>query len=306
MFEFFIIVSVFFILLSSFFNDLSKNTFIVIGLLFYSYLVAFKGGSGSDTIYYYTIFEQNLSHAETAFHEPGFGLLKDLVKYFNGDYNVINYIQSLLVFLSLFLLSRNQGVFIVSIYISLCGLTIDFSTLRQSLSFHLFVIVFFVIESRPIAAFLSSFFHYSSLFSFINKFYLLSIKRLFYLISFVVIFYFVFLNRYLDEGLQFVFRSGFSWLVLFAVYSFAFYLVGYRYRQLVFISMLLYFPIGYRVISYLLVVDKPIVIPRSFSKKLMLLAFFMLITWLKVYSFSEQSINNDKERSVILHYEDKN
>lgn len=303
MFVFSMMVSIFCLLLSTFFKEKCKLFFLLIGIVIYSILVAFKGYSGSDTIYYYHIFSENISYKDTAFYEPGFIFIKDLVKFFGGDFNYINYIQSFIVFLSLFLMARKQNVYIVCIYITLCGLTIDFSTLRQSFSLHLFTIVFFLFDNKAISTFISGFFHFSSIFSYVNKFFFVKLKRFIILIPFFLIFYFLFLRRYLDEGDEFIFRSGFSWLLLLVTYSFSFYLAGYRGRQLLFMSLLLYFPIGFRVIAYLLVVEKPKKEMLLLNNKIFIFLFLVVISWLKIHSYSLQSVKYDMERSVILHYE---
>lgn len=283
----------------------------IFSIFIYSLLVAFKGDSGSDTFLYLRAFDSYYDYStlsDFGFSDLGFGFIYQVVNYFNLNFDYINYINAVLIFFSLNLLSKYKNNYIVVVFIAIVGLNIDFSTIRQSYAIHIFIIIYLVTKRQSLSVIVAFLFHKSSLLSYIvnlshTK---LSIKKALPFFSmFSVIFYFFYvfyLNRYIEVGSTFLFRNGFNFIVQIVLIVLILYLLGYENKILIVCALIMIIPIGYRVFSFFLIMESVKVTNIKFNR-ILLFNLTLILFLLKVFSFSNQSILNDSERSTILHYQ---
>lgn len=297
--------AVLFLLLSSFCKSKLVNTsFSSLGVFLYSSLVALRGTSGSDTFVYVYVYERINTSFLYPFYEPGVKILFQLMSYLNFPYEFVNFFQAVLVFISLTYLVWNKSAFVVVLYIFFVGLNVDFSTLRQSISMHVFVVLIYSFRNQLFATVLAGLFHLASLFSYIVRISTTRINlfKLIVLFVFLVFFKFMFLDRYLSDGQSFIFRSDFGFLLQSLMLISVMTLMGYSRRVLLCVFFLSFIPIGYRLVFFFLVLS-PAERPRVGLNKVVLSFVLLFVVALKLYSFSLQSIENDGVNSVVLFYD---
>ena len=298
-------MSVLFLLLSSFFKSkLIKFPLSFIGVAMYSFLVAFRGASGSDTFVYVYVYERINTAFAYPFIEPGVKFLFGLMSYFDFSYDVVNMFQAILVFVSLTYLLLRKTPFVVVLYIFFIGLNVDFSTLRQSISLHVFVILIYFFRNQIIATVIAGLFHVSSIFSYVVKIVgaKITFLKLVVLSIFLVFFKFMFLDRYLTDGQDFIVRSDFGFLLQTFTLIFVMTLMGYSKRVLLSVFFISFIPIGYRLIFFFLVLT-PAEKPKVGFNKVILSFVLIFVVALKLYSFGIQSVENDGINSVVLFYD---
>lgn len=285
-----------------------KNISIYLALSVYSFLVSFRSFSGSDTFVYLNIYNQIEIEHVYPFIEPGLKWVFGLMNFFDFPYDVVNYIQGSLVFISLCFLTKNKSPFVVVLYIAFIGINVDFSTLRQSLSVHIFIIFLWLFKNKLLSTIFSAMFHLSAIFSFIANVVnvKLSIWKVVALVCVAIVLKLLFLDRYLAVGQDFVFRTDLVFLIQSFTLIFLMFLMGYDKKSLAYVFIISFVPIGYRLILFFIVLS-PIDINRWSNKtlvgKLLLSVLLMFFVSLKMYSFSVQSLANDGLNSVVLFYE---
>ena len=285
-----------------------KNISVYLALSVYSFLVSFRSFSGSDTFVYLNIYSQIEIEHVYPFIEPGLKWVFGLMHFFDFPYDVVNYIQGSLVFISLCFLTKNKSPFVVVLYIALIGINVDFSTLRQSLSVHIFIIFLWLFKNKLLSTIFSAMFHLSAIFSFIANVVnvKLSIWKVVALVCVAIVLKLLFLDRYLAVGQDFVFRTDLLFLIQSFALIFLMFLMGYDKKSLAYIFIISFVPIGYRLILFFIVLS-PIDINRWSNKtlvgKLLLSVLLMFFVSLKMYLFSVQSLANDGLNSVVLFYE---
>lgn len=282
-----------------------KNISIYLALSVYSFLVSFRSFSGSDTFVYLNIYNQIEIEHVYPFIEPGLKWVFGLMNFFDFPYDVVNYIQGSLVFISLCFLTKNKSPFVVVLYIAFIGINVDFSTLRQSLSVHIFIIFLWLFKNKLLSTIFSAMFHLSAIFSFIANVVnvKLSIWKVVALVCVAIVLKLLFLDRYLAVGQDFVFRTDLVFLIQSFTLIFLMFLMGYDKKSLAYVFIISFVPIGYRLILFFIVLS-PIDINRWSNKtlvgKLLLSVLLMFFVSLKMYSFSVQSLANDGLNSVVF------
>ena len=261
----------------------------VFAILLYALAIFKRGDTGSDTLSYRAFFDNNVY----IFIEPGFEYVSLIVHLFSDDFIYVLFLQSILVFISLFILLKNNSSSVVMFYIATFGTTFDFSTIRQSLAFHLFVLIYFITKKRFLL-FISSLFHFSSLFYVIPN--ILNQRFMKYIMFAMTPGIFYYANIYLSEAPQFV-DISLSNIVQFLFLYFIFYLLNSSARTLFALSLFI-IPIGFRLFSYAIITE------NSFSRRKKLrfeIAHFLLFIYcvLKIFSFSYQSIILDEMNSPV-------
>ncbi|NVC65324.1 hypothetical protein FC652_19770, partial [Vibrio sp. 05-20-BW147] len=193
-----IVLSCFILILSDFVRiKFIRSSMCYGAILIYSLLIAFKGGSGSDTFLYERLYSSEFTFTSLflTFSDVLFVSLMYIFKKNLLHFDTFNYLNSILVFISLNLLAKRKSASLVVLYISLIGLNLDFSTMRQSYGMHVFSILYFSFSSFGLSFILSLGFHKSAIFSFISNLnkYKLSLKSILLIFSFALVFYFIFL-----------------------------------------------------------------------------------------------------------------
>lgn len=265
-------------------------------IIMYALLVAFRGESGSDTFVYKSLFDFPIYFI--TFPEPGLVLLFQLFNALGLTFDHVLLLQGFMVFVSLRLMSKKQGPLMVAFYIVLFGLNVDLSTLRQSFATHFVIIMLMGFNSRWVGS-LAVAIHFSSLFSFLTN---LKNKKVYICLLLASPIIFAYVNRYLQESPDSLGRDSYSWIpqLIFAIVFL--WLQGLKFIWLLISAFLLYIPIGYRVMSYVIPFTnkKKINRWRHFAASFLLFIFSIV----KVDSYSEQSKANDGSKSVVSYYED--
>jgi len=278
--------------------------FLLIPTIIYSSFIAFQGDSGSDTFEYIRVYNSFVNYEDFAFFEPGLYIYFSLLKFFNFEYELVNYGHALVVAMSLYLISIKRSPLLAALYIAYIGLNVDFSTLRQSFGIHLFTIFYLMSSKIYLSAFVSMLFHASGIFALVSK--ILNIKFTFinlsvlFLIS--VLCYYLFLERYLLYGMGFLVREDFGFILQSIFLIFICYFMGYSRKILLMVALFSILPIGYRIVFFLLIIQD-VKGPRIVFNKFILCGVLLLFISFKLNSFMVQSIKNDGERSIITHYE---
>ncbi len=276
-------------------------------ILIYSLLIAFKGVSGSDTFFYERLYYSEFTFGSLflTFSDVFFISLMYVFKKASLNFDALNYLNAILAFVSLNLLAKNKSASLVVLYISLIGLNLDFSTMRQSYGMHVFSILYFSYNSFFLSFVLSFGFHKSAIFSFISKLksHNLSLKGLLILLSFSFVFYFLFLQRYMSVGSSFLSRDGYGFIFQSLIVCSIMFLLRFDRKIIILTFFILYFPVGYRVLFFLFVMEYSY-LPKLKANQMTLIVLLMVFSFAKVSSFSSQSISIDGKRSVVLHYMD--
>lgn len=284
---------------------LIKNFTRAVSILIYTSLIAFKGGSGADTSLYIRLFEHNLSFVEVfySFSDFAFVLLFASLSDAGFSFYSLNYINAILAFFSLYYIATKKNGYLVVLYISFIGINVDFSTLRQSISIHVFSIVYFYFNSQFLAVIVAVGFHKSAIFAYLNKLKDKKITKIqfFYLVLLLTFFYYFFLVRYLQYGTSFLYRDSYLFLFQSLIVCFFMYMLKFRGISIVFVFFLFFLPIGFRLIFFTLIMDRSS-LPNVKFNKLALGGLLLVFTLSKLYSFTSQSISINGDRSVVNHY----
>lgn len=312
------LISVFFLLLISGCSK-SRNMQLFLcaaAIVLYSSLVAFKGVAGSDTdIYYYVYMTFSSSYFDFSkfggFNEPGFWLLNHILHLLGLPFSALNVLNAVLIFLSLFTVCRKVGVIPLLVYIPFVGLNIDFSTMRFSFAFHLFIIFYLSNQKAFLSSIVAGMFHgFGFLFFILVLFRTFDLKKTPWykfltlaMVLFISLFFMYenFLLRYLGAGTQFLFRDGFGFILQSMLLYGICFIGRIGKRDSLSIILLSFIPVGFRVAGIY------ILLSSYQPPKLLLnfLLFYLLIAYLffaKLYSFTKSSLLIDENKSVILHY----
>lgn len=285
-------------------NNKFRHLAAFLSIFIYSYLIAVKGESGSDTFLYVDLFQKHGSTLTFSFIEPGIIWFFQGINQITSEYYIVNFFHSVLVGFSLWLLYKNKDPYVLVVYIIYIGINVDFSTLRQSISFHCFVLMWFLLKNQLIASLLASVFHVSAIFSYAYNLTNMKFRAPLIILAggLCVFIYYFFLIRYLEVGRDFIFRSDAVFFLQSLFLVLLLYLMGYKKKILFVIFILSAIPIGFRLVFFYLVFC-PSPLPNRLSNKLFL--GFLLIVFLsvKLQSFTAQSIENDGERSTIRHFD---
>lgn len=301
-----IILSCFILILSDFVRiKLIRSSMCYGAILIYSLLIAFKGSSGSDTFFYERLYfsEFTFSSLFLNFSDVLFVSLMYIFKKGLLHFDTLNYLNAILAFISLNLLAKSKSASLVVLYISLIGLNLDFSTMRQSYGMHVFSILYFSFNSFFLSFILSFGFHKSAIFSFISNLnkHKLSFKSILLIFSFALVFYFIFLQRYMSVGASFLSRGGYGFIFQSLIVCGIMFLLRFDKKTIIITFVVLYFPVGYRVLFFIFVMDYSC-LPKLKFNQISLIFLLIAFSFVKTSSFSSQSISIDGERSVVLHY----
>ena len=109
-------------------------------------------------------------------------------------------------------------------------------------------------------------------------------------------------ERYVDVSYLYFQREDYSWVLQTAAIFLFLVAKGYGIINITVISILSYFPLGYRIIAFMI----PMQVPRyvNGNRDIVIAMAILMVSPLKLYSYADQSIKNDEQRSVIIHYED--
>lgn len=293
-----IILSIILMLTASQLTRVKSNIFGLnnCAILIYALLVAFRGESGSDTFLYKSLFDLPIYFI--TFPEPGLVLLFDIFNALGLTFDHILLLQGIMVFASLRLMSKKQGPLMVALYIVLFGLNVDMSTLRQSFATHFLIICIMGFNARWIAS-LAIAIHFSSLFSFLTN---LKNKKIYIYLILVSPIIFSYINRYMEQSPDSLGRDSLSWIPQLIFVIVFLWLQGLSALWLLISSFLLYIPVGYRVLSYVIpfTSQKRVQRWRHYAASFLLFLFAIV----KVDSYCEQSKANDGNKSVVTHYEE--
>lgn len=266
------------------------------GTAAYCGLVAIRGESGSDTFVYKLLYYGDINYS--IFSEPGLIYIFRLFNNLGFSFDTFIYFQGLICFYSLFLMKKKAGNSAIIFYIIFFGLNIDFSTLRQSIALHLLVIIAFHIRGIWPSIFVTLI-HYGAIFSLV-----LRTKWTFQIMLFLPIYIIgtLIFERYIDLTYVYFVRDDYTWFIQTAAICFFLIAKGYGMINVALIGVLSYFPLGYRIIAFMIPIQTPrhVVGKREAITALALL----LVSPIKLYSYADQSIVNDQQRSVILYFED--
>ncbi len=289
-------------------RDFHRRLLIIFSISLYSCLVAFQGVSGSDSHMYLRAFQSFSDTYEAfsvfGFSEPGFWLINKAAVSLSLDFSIINYVNAVVVFFSLYYISVKRSPFLTVLYIVIIGINVDFSTIRQSLGLHVFSIVYFVFKSQFSAVVVGMLLHKSVLLSYlvnlVNS--RISLKIVVLAVIVLLFFNYFFLQRYLAQGPGFVFREGYVFILQTFIIVAVMALLGYSKKIIISVALLSVIPIGYRVIFFFLILNE-VPYPVIRFNKLVLSCVLLCLMVAKVASFTRHSLENDLERSTILHYE---
>lgn len=273
---------------------LAKFLFIV-GIIIYCCLIAFRSNSGSDTFIYQDIYEGNIDYS--VFIEPGLIYLFKVGNFLDLSFNYFLIFQAIICFWSLLLMKRLSGYSSIIFYVIFFGLNIDFSTLRQSIALHFLIITTFYIKSFWPSIVFSSI-HIGSIFS---LFFRTNLKYQIITLGILLVTVSIFFQRYENHLNLYFYRSNNDWIM--QTMAIIMYLMLKRYSNIsiALIGFFSYFPIGFRLIAFMF----PMLTPKYIFGRYDFIAAIMLliISPVKLSSYSEQSISNDLEKSVVVHYE---
>jgi hypothetical protein len=261
-----------------------------LAIFLYVLLIFFRGDKGADTQNYISLYVYDI---KTAFIEPGFYLLSQLVKSIYDDFTVVLALQSLLIFFSLNVLLKKTSPIILVFYISFFGLTFDLSTLRQSLAFHSFILLSYNFKNKFYSLF-SVFFHLSSLFGYIickltSKF---NLKILLIFITLAGFYIFTYIN----EAPQFINIEVKNLIQFFGVFIIHLLISASNTSKA--LTLLFFLPIGFRLFAYNLLFDQSYKVVNNL-RGLFAIAIIFVLSIIKILSFSMQSIELDLDSSPI-------
>ncbi|WP_029828764.1 EpsG family protein [Vibrio parahaemolyticus] len=315
-FYFAIVTSFFSLLFSSLISEgLYKKILLFFGISIYCLLIAFKGQAGSDTDLYYIAYSNYANDYKSfymagGFSEIGFWLI-NYFGFFSGfSFVYVNIVSAIFVFFSLYLVGVKKNPLLLLFYIPFVGFNIDFSTIRFSIAFHCFVILFLLFDRPFFSSVISGFFHKFGFLFFSVNFINVSFKKLkgiHYFFFFIVLapigyyFYTEFIERYLAYGSQFVFRDGFSFLLQSFLVLFICCLARFPVKNSIAIFLISMIPVGFRICGILILVSdlkKSSIIFNKVILYLILIFFFFA----KLISFTNASLSIDGHKSIILHY----
>nr|QOS24951.1 hypothetical protein VP352_00015 [Vibrio parahaemolyticus] len=315
-FYFAIVTSFFSLLFSSLISEgLYKKILLFFGISIYCLLIAFKGQAGSDTDLYYIAYSNYANDYKSfymagGFSEIGFWLI-NYFGFFSGfSFVYVNIVSAIFVFFSLYLVGVKKNPLLLLFYIPFVGFNIDFSTIRFSIAFHCFVILFLLFDRPFFSSVISGFFHKFGFLFFSVNFINISLKKLkgihyfFFLIVLAPIgyyFYTEFIERYLAYGSQFVFRDGFSFLLQSFLVLFICCLARFPVKNSIAIFLISMIPVGFRICGILILVSDLKKSSIIFNKVIL---YFILIFFFfaKLISFTNASLSIDGHKSIILHY----
>lgn len=312
------LILIFFLLLGSVSSKSNNFKFSLgtVAIFLYSALVAFKGEAGSDTYVYYQAYlnfsDSYLSFKNySGFREPGFWFLNYLSSKANFDFSFLNFLNSIVIFFSLLLSLKKIGAISLLIYIPFVGLNVDFSTMRFSFALHVFVILYFYSGRVFLSAFFSGLFHSFGFLFFIpvvfKEYDFYKIKWYEFLggggmlLVGLLYMYNEFVERYINEGEQFIFRDGAGFMFQTALIFAICIISRLKRRDSFMILFLSIVPVGFRVAGVFILLST-FRTPRKLINVIVLYFLVFFLYFAKLYSFSIASFQIDGSRSVITHY----
>ena len=293
----------FFIIFSYVISPYARRILLFFPVAFYSIFIAFQGSSGSDTFEYVRVYNNATDYLSFIFFEPAFYFYFSGLRYFDLSYEFVNYSHAFVVALSLYLIAVKRSPLLAALYVVYIGINVDFSTLRQSFGLHVFSIFYLMSERFYLSVISSTLFHFSGIFALVLKVsnINITIKYIIILIFISVPFYF-YINRYLSNGMSFLIRDDFGFILQTLIILFLCYFMGYSKRILVIIAIISVIPIGYRMVFFLLIVPH-VNLTKVAANKVVVCCVLMLFLFFKLNSFVIQSVSNDGENSIVTHYE---
>jgi len=112
---------------------------------------------------------------------------------------------------------------------------------------------------------------------------------------------YLFVSRYIEFYSLYLVRDNFNWIAQSLAIIFYMVFKGYGVVNVFFVALMSYVPIGYRLIAFVF----PVLVPRHISGRydIIVAMFIFLVSPIKLWSYSVQSIQNDGDNSIILHYD---
>lgn len=276
-------------------RKLNKSLLTIPAIAGYCILIAFRGTSGSDTIVYAAVL--NGSIPVTVFHEVGFQLLVHAIRSVNGGISSLEALQAIICFISLLHISRRNGGAFVALYISLFGINLDFSTMRESIALHLVSIIFMLTKRNSFFLATPSLIHIPALSVLLNR-KLSWVSQVFLAIAAIMAYSVI--ARYIEYGSEFLFRGSSAWVIQEVSILAVLWFMGFRFRFIFIASILLVIPVGYRALAYLYILQRPRASRKIYQQVAIIIV--ALISVAKVVSFERQSIIANGARSVALHF----